>query len=747
MRAPARATLVLLLAAAGASGAAEETLRATVVPESVPVDGTPFAIRVEALGAPGRTIEVKAWLGGPDWMASRTWDGSAWVRSDRYVVALPVDGAGRAEGWVHLRANPESANADRLAQAELEVGVRARGGEVVLVKVQPAGPDAPFVQGIANRAGVLVAERDGRVVWTQTLGFDERLEYRAPAGAELAIADDSGAREPLVHRWPPPMAPRFLLDAFSPRAPEFVRVANAGEEPARLAGVALHVGARRIELPDETLAPGATWVLASGADAYSAATLERADHVADLRLPDTGAALRLTWLSRELDRVHYGKTPPHEGWVGDPLPVPPLHRHHARDARADTNRSADFVQPPPRVARADVDASPFWAEQAEVATEPAARFALLTRVMDAARGQLRVAGYTFTSPVVAHQVADAAARGVNVTVLLDASPVGGLSQDQTRVLDALASRGVTIRLVASTPRVSAMHAKYVVADDRLALVGSENFGPGGFPSAGEGNVGHVVALHGREPAQFFAAVFDADADPRRSDVASWTLRGTKAELVGGVATADASVASNGVLVQPIVSPERSLPHVLALLAGARHSIDLAQLQLPLRWGDVENPVFQALAEAAARGVRVRGVLAWDDAVNAAAARAFANLSAQGFDVDVRLAPCCARVHAKTVVVDEARALVGSLNLGRASFEDNREVAVVLHDERVAGALSNAIRTAAEGAPVPGRDEGLWIVAPCLALAVWALWREHRGLRPRRRRPRKLLKTTLALPRR
>jgi phosphatidylserine/phosphatidylglycerophosphate/cardiolipin synthase-like enzyme len=40
------------------------------------------------------------------------------------------------------------------------------------------------------------------------------------------------------------------------------------------------------------------------------------------------------------------------------------------------------------------------------------------------------------------------------------------------------------------------------------------------------------------------------------------------------------------------------------------------------------------------------------------------------------------IHAKVIIVDQQRAIIGSINLTRNSLESNRELAIITHDPKV-----------------------------------------------------------------
>ena len=96
--------------------------------------------------------------------------------------------------------------------------------------------------------------------------------------------------------------------------------------------------------------------------------------------------------------------------------------------------------------------------------------------------------YEFTSPEMAASLCRAHSRGVNVTVLLEAGPVGGVSNEEQDVSQTLGICGIPVFWMGTNGSSHAPyrfdHAKYLVADMRSVLITSENFKPSGFPEKG-----------------------------------------------------------------------------------------------------------------------------------------------------------------------------------------------------------------------------------------------------------------------
>src|SRR5439155_552575 len=92
----------------------------------------------------------------------------------------------------------------------------------------------------------------------------------------------------------------------------------------------------------------------------------------------------------------------------------------------------------------------------------------LLSLLGSARATIEVGVYTFQSERIASVLAAAAEREVHVRVLLDGSPVGGVEEDEHRVVGGLLAAGVEVRWLGGGPdivkRYRYLHAKYAIVD-------------------------------------------------------------------------------------------------------------------------------------------------------------------------------------------------------------------------------------------------------------------------------------------
>lgn len=95
---------------------------------------------------------------------------------------------------------------------------------------------------------------------------------------------------------------------------------------------------------------------------------------------------------------------------------------------------------------------------------------LVLGVMDHAQTEIRLAGYSFTSPEIASALIRAKMRGVDVRVVLDEK--ANHNRSSRAAINLLTARDIPVRL---NGRYAAMHDKFVVADGRTVETGSYNY--------------------------------------------------------------------------------------------------------------------------------------------------------------------------------------------------------------------------------------------------------------------------------
>lgn len=98
---------------------------------------------------------------------------------------------------------------------------------------------------------------------------------------------------------------------------------------------------------------------------------------------------------------------------------------------------------------------------------------LVLKTIDTAQQEIRLMGYSFTSPDVASALIRAKHRGVDVKVVLDWKANTGKSNNASKsAINLLTGAGIPVRTISA---YKILHDKVIVADGRNTQVGSFNY--------------------------------------------------------------------------------------------------------------------------------------------------------------------------------------------------------------------------------------------------------------------------------
>lgn len=580
---------------------------------------------------------------------------------------------------------------------------------------------------------------------------------------------------PLVHGPPPSqllIAAAYIDSALSYEPDEALLLWNVGAGAQALAGWSLTAGSRRAAFPLTStveLAPGARLWCTANADSFyrsfgepAGCTWETAAPEtpmldAALSLANTGGAITLADAAgAPVDTLLYGNTTRQPaGWKGapatlytrgvasasgqvwqrklDPATGLPIDSDTAQDWAGDL---ADLawgrrVRQPGwggwEVADGLLPATGAEAATWAVAIGPEGLYAPLAETLSRATQTIDLSLYTFEHPTLAQLLVDALGRGVQVRLLLDGAPPGGISNVQKWCVAQIARAGGDVRYLALADDAPAgykrryrfTHAKYGVVDGQHAFVGTENLTQDAMPLPSQQPVGGrrgfylftdalgvsaalrdlfardwrpaiFADLHPYDPAdpQYGAPPVDFVL-PEPESYAVTTSPFTEVIRVAGVA---------GYAV--ISAPENALRpdagmQALFTAAGAGDEITLVQMYEDKFWGESTsnpiadpNPRLEGVIAAARRGARVRLLLDsyFDDPEQLRSNQATVDYvraiaAAEGLNLEARTGnPTAGGIHAKLVLVrlgGQYWAAVGSLNGGETSHKLNREVVLMV----------------------------------------------------------------------
>ncbi len=111
--------------------------------------------------------------------------------------------------------------------------------------------------------------------------------------------------------------------------------------------------------------------------------------------------------------------------------------------------------------------------------------ALIVKVINSSEKSIRLAAYSFTSPVVVRALMNAKRRGVDVQVVVDQK--GNKSKASIAALNLIVNAGIPAKTIS---RYAIHHDKFIVSDGRHVQTGSFNYSK----SAAERNSENVIVI-------------------------------------------------------------------------------------------------------------------------------------------------------------------------------------------------------------------------------------------------------------
>lgn len=228
-------------------------------------------------------------------------------------------------------------------------------------------------------------------------------------------------------------------------------------------------------------------------------------------------------------------------------------------------------------------------------------------------------------------------KGVIVKVMLEEHPFGGgsLNQKTKQTLD-----GSCVQTKWTNSTFSLTHEKTIVIDGNIVFILNQNLTASAFSKNREYDIADTTLSDVTEIKKIFGA------DWNRSDFSQ-----TDENLV--------------------VSPNSSREKLSALIASARQSID-TEVEV------IDDPDMVHLLESKAQSVAVRLIVP-DISQISANKKILVQLQQNGVEVKTLKSPY---IHAKLILIDGAKAYIGSVNLTTQSMDSNREVGILISQQNI-----------------------------------------------------------------
>jgi cardiolipin synthase len=354
-----------------------------------------------------------------------------------------------------------------------------------------------------------------------------------------------------------------------------------------------------------------------------------------------------------------------------------------------------------------------------VAVAPDNAYETIKLHLAAAHTSIAIEALTFENVAIANDLIAALNRGVDVTILLEGAPIGGVPDQGKYICQQIEAAGGQCWFMISddaldiADRYRFLHAKFILIDGQQVIISSENLSPNSMPNDPKtdgtwGRRGVVLVTDAPGVVAHVQSLFDADFDlTHHVDI-------TGTSYIGGPPIGFVPVLDSGGITytvrhttpavfhgtfgyELVHSPENSLRTTDALLglvaqAEAGDVVLVQQLDERPYWGNttsnaINDPSLrvEAYIDAARRGAQVQllldGLFDEGNATSNTATCAYVNgiAAAESLDLVCKTGnPAGLGIHNKMVLVQvngQGYLHVGSLNGSEQSSKGNRELAL------------------------------------------------------------------------
>ena len=494
----------------------------------------------------------------------------------------------------------------------------------------------------------------------------------------------------------------LIWEVFPTSDLEFVSIRNTSPATIDLNGTSITDGEGEVKFRHQfPLDPECSIILCHSVDGVNGLGLpdkqisienESLETIGNFRLADSGDQIILERYGEVIYSVIYGEMETSiPSWEGLPCGKPGRGDSIVRKGILDTDTSSDWVTSVP--GRSSLERLISWGSVEPMSTPENAREMIVREIRYSTRS-IHLSFYRIGDPIVLSEICARARDGVEVVLLLEGQPVGGLDEGDRSSIGSLLNSGVEVRLLNSFDgykRYRYLHCKLGIFDSRRALIISENL----LESSLDRNRGWGVIVQSREIADHLDSMFVSDSDPSRMDVICATMDDFPhclEPLIQESMDILPSEMSVECWISTVISPDNSHPMILDMLKGANERILVEQLYFELGMG---NDISLELIEAARRGVDVRVLLdssffSQSGSSNGEIETSMNELAfTEGISLEFRSVSKYQEftiLHNKGVIVDDT-VLISSINWCESALFENREVGVVIESPTLADHFS------------------------------------------------------------
>jgi cardiolipin synthase A/B len=277
----------------------------------------------------------------------------------------------------------------------------------------------------------------------------------------------------------------------------------------------------------------------------------------------------------------------------------------------------------------------------------------IVEAIEAARKSLRIKMFALSDPTLLERLIDAHKRGVKIRVMLNPARRSGETQN-TGSRSVLRAAGIDV--LDTNPAFEVSHEKSMVVDDRMAFIGSLNWEPENFEKTRDYAVVTTAVREVNEIIDCFEADWGRQPfQPRGSSTLIWSPGTGRKQFAQFIDSAKHSLFVQNERYQDAVILEHM---VRAKLRGVKvHAMT--------------RPSHSLRPEKLVEGVGELRIM-------------------EDIGIGVRKLKQL-KLHAKMLLADRSKAIIGSINLTSGSFDKRRELAILVREPEIVNRLWTVVR--------------------------------------------------------
>lgn len=285
----------------------------------------------------------------------------------------------------------------------------------------------------------------------------------------------------------------------------------------------------------------------------------------------------------------------------------------------------------------------FTAHADQIIIEPAIGREPILEAIASTRHSLKLVMYGFTDKILLNRLIKEKQAGRSLQIILEKTPYN-MPYENLPVIRALKKHNISWQ--GKIPPFKFIHQKTLLIDDKKAIVMTFNFTNSTYKKTRN----FALIVDDPEDVKEIAEHFSADWNHR-------PIHGTSRHLIW--------------------SPDNSREKIISLIKQARQSLFIYAQSIQ------DGEIIKEIAHAAQSGVNVN--ILTSGKLKKKLAEYFKHAGVH-VRYDKKL-----YIHAKAIIIDNKKAVIGSINFTRTSFDKNRELSVITENNAAIKQLSDVFK--------------------------------------------------------